>query len=386
MKAFSFDIEYLIEKMSDMSGLPIRIYKKGKLINVYANVSLIYDPVILYFDELNNLSGNVNYYISENFDYYGIINSKDLKIIIGPSRLSPLNNQELSDLAFSLNVPNKDMNAFITSMNAIIPMPLDSIIQMMCTINHILNNEKLNLSDFQIKEGKNENINYENLSSPSDIYKNYNIEKQIIEMVKSGNVELLNNWVKNAPSIRSGVLSSNLLRHNKNTFIVTTTLISRAAIDVGMAIEDAFKLSDSFIQKCENAKDANEFNALQYDMVLTFTKEINILKNKTNNHLSNEVYHYIVHHISEAIKTEDIANSLYISRSHLSTIFKKSQGISLNEYIRQIKIDKAKELLKDDSKSIILISDYLGFSSSSHFNRIFKKITGNTPKEYRKSI
>lgn len=385
MKAFSFDINYLCEKMTDMSGLPTRIYKKGELINIYSIVPLNYDPVNLYIDELNNLHEHVNYYISENSDYYGVLNTNEIKIIIGPSRITKLSNQELSNLAFSLNVPNKEFDDFALSMNSIMPLPLDSMIQMMCTINHVLNNEKLNLSDFQIKETKYEQFNFDE-SSPSDIYKNYNVEKQILDIVRTGNVDLLNSWVKNAPTVRPGVLSSNLLRHNKNTFIVTTTLISRTAIEAGMNIEDAFKLSDSFIQRCENAKDINEFNTLQYDMVLTFTKEINNLKNKTNDHLSNEVYYYIIHHLSDAIKTEDIANSLYISRSHLSTIFKKTQGISLNDYIQQIKIDKAKELLKDNSKSIVLISDYLGFSSSSHFNRVFKKITGITPKEYRKSI
>ena len=246
MKAFSFDINYLCEKMTDMSGLPTRIYKKGELIHIYSIVPLNYDPVNLYIDELNNLHEHVNYYISENSDYYGVLNTNEIKIIIGPSRITKLSNQELSNLAFSLNVPNKEFDDFALSMNSIMPLPLDSMIQMMCTINHVLNNEKLNLSDFQIKETKYEQFNFDE-SSPSDIYKNYNVEKQILDIVRTGNVDLLNSWVKNAPTVRPGVLSSNLLRHNKNTFIVTITLISRTAIEAGMNIEDAFKLSDSFI-------------------------------------------------------------------------------------------------------------------------------------------
>ena len=386
MKPLSFDIEYLCNKMSDMSGLPIRIYRDNDLSAVYSVAPLIADPIILNQDVLNSYKEHISYHITENFDYYGIINSENIKIIIGPSRSTPLNNQELRDLAFALNVQSKDIDAFRLSMQSIVSMPLDSIIQMMCTINHILNKEKLNLSDFQIKEDRiQENISYDQSGSSSDAYKNYNIEKQIIEIVKSGNLAALSSFVQNAPTVRPGVLSSNVLRQNKNTFIVTTTLIARAAIEAGMQVEDSFKLSDSFIQRCENTNDLDSFNRLQYEMVYTFTRHVSELKKMTDNgKLSNDIYYYIIHHISDPIKTEDIAKHLYMSRSYLSTLFKKQYGMTLNDYIHLVKIEKAKELLAGNSKSITLISDYLGYSSSSHFDRVFKKVTGTTPKEYKR--
>ena len=120
-------------------------------------------------------------------------------------------------------------------------------------------------------------------------------------------------------------------------------------------------------------------------MVYTFTKEVSKLTEMTDDRLSNEIYHYVLHHISDPIRTREIADHLYMSRSYLSTLFKKQYGKNLNDYIHEIKISKAKELLQDHSKSIILISDYLGYSSSSHFNRVFKQITGISPKEYRKA-
>ena len=385
MKTLSYDIDYLCSKMSDMSGLPIRIYRNNVLCSVYSVVPLIADPAVLHQDVLNRYEKHVNYHITEDFDYYGIINSENLKIIIGPSRSTPLNNQELRKLAFDLSVPAKDMDAFRLSIQSIVPLPLDSLIQMMCTINHILNQEELNLSDFQVKETKvQEKIDYDQSVSASDVYKNYNIEKQVLDIVRNGDLSVLTSWVQNAPTVRPGVLSSNVLRQNKNTFIVTTTLISRAAIEAGMQLEDSFKLSDYFIQKCENTADLDSFNALQYEMVYTFTKEVSKLKQMTDSRLTNEIYHYVIHHLSDAIRTQDIADHLYMSRSYLSTLFKKQYGMNLNDYIHQIKIDKAKELLTDHAKSILLISDYLGYSSSSHFNRMFKVITGMTPKEYRK--
>ncbi|MCR4911940.1 MAG: helix-turn-helix transcriptional regulator [Bacilli bacterium] len=72
-----------------------------------------------------------------------------------------------------------------------------------------------------------------------------------------------------------------------------------------------------------------------------------------------------------------------MGRSRLSTNFKNETGINLSDYITQVKIDKAKRLLRHSNKSFTAIATYLGFSSPSHFSKVFKKCTDTTPFEYR---
>ena len=72
-----------------------------------------------------------------------------------------------------------------------------------------------------------------------------------------------------------------------------------------------------------------------------------------------------------------------MSRSHLSTRFKNEAGMNLTEYIHYIKISEAKHLLAHTNKNLSIISNYLGYSSQSHFTRMFKKIVGVSPIEYR---
>ena len=385
MKAFTPDIEYLCQKMSDMSGLPIRIFEDTELKKTYSVIPMVVDPFTRFRGELMSRTEHVSYFISPTSDYYGIINSDGMKIVIGPSRQDSRSEQEMKDLAFDLNVPAKDYEAFSMAMKAIVPMPLDSVIQMMCTLNHVLNGEKLNVSDFQIRETEvTDKFDYEMPVSESDAYKSYNIENQIFDIVRTGDTAMLEQWVKEAPTVRSGTLSSNLIRQNKNTLIVNATLISRTAISCGMDVSDAFKLSDSFIQRCENARNIEDINALQYELVYTYTREIGKLKQLANDdRLINKIYYYIIHHISEPITTEIIAEEVYMSRSRLSTLFKKRYHKNLIDYIHEVKIDKAKELLKDRTKSITQISNYLGYSSSSHFTRVFRSIEHVSPREYR---
>ena len=385
MKAVSYNIEYLCQKMSDMSGLPIRIYRNNVIDKTFSVIPFIKDPIELHLDQLLQLQDHISYYISEYSNYYGVVNSDDLKIILGPSSLTDYSNQDLHKMAFDLNINNTDYDDFSKAMKVIVHMPLDSIIQMMCTINHILNNEELNLSDLQVnKEYSYHRNQNEYVLEESDIQKSFNIEKEIIRIVKSGDTDTLDKWAKQAPTVKSGTLSDNLLRQTKNTFIVTTTLISRSAIEEGMNVKDSFKLSDYYIQKCENTNNLQDLLALQYEMIRRYTQEIGYIKQLTyNNKLTNDVYSYIINHLSDSIKVEDIAKALYTSRSHLSTIFKKETNENISDYIHKVKIEKAKELLQDNSKNILLISDYLGYSSSSHFNRIFKKYTKISPKQYR---
>ena len=385
MDTFNIDIDYLCKKMSDMSGLPIRVFNDDKLENTFSVIPLIIDPYVLYKDDIFSKKENVSFYITPKSDYYGIINSHKLKIVIGPSMLQSYTDQQLKDLAFELNVSAKDYQAFANAIKVIVPMPLDSLIQMMCTLNHVINGEKLNTSDFQVKETQiNEKIDYQLPIADNDVYKTYNIENQIRNIVKSGDTNLLQQWVKEVPTIKPGILSSNYIRHLKNTLIVNATLISRTAISAGMDVSDAFKLSDSFILRCENANDINEINSLQYELVYNYTKEVGKIKNLTNNdQLLNEIYYYITHHLSENITTSQIADALFMSRSYLSSLFKQKYSVNLIDYIHKVKIDKAKDLLKDKTKSITQIADYLGYCSSSHFSRVFKQVEHISPKDYR---
>ena len=74
-----------------------------------------------------------------------------------------------------------------------------------------------------------------------------------------------------------------------------------------------------------------------------------------------------------------------VSEGHISRLFKEELGISPSDYIRNVKLDKAKNLLRFSDYSIIEISNYLSFSSQSHFSKLFFEDTGMTPKKYRET-
>ncbi len=91
---------------------------------------------------------------------------------------------------------------------------------------------------------------------------------------------------------------------------------------------------------------------------------------------------YVSCNYNRDITLADVASYVGMSRASFCTFFKKQAGIGFVDYINQIRIEKAIELLKDKKHSITEISYSVGFSSASYFNRVFKKITGEAPSLY----
>lgn len=393
------DLKYICKVIGNLSGVPIRVYQGEVLFFYHSIVELPKDPMEVYREDIWRVTTNVGYFVTTHFHYYGIINSGDTKIVIGPTSQTPDNDQELRELAFRADVPAADVAEFVDGMKSIVRMPLESMMQMLCTINYILNDEKLELEDITIYESEQNDLKellerqrsdrafaYMRSSDELQIHEHntYTQEQQMLRMVRKGDTRALREWIASAPAIRGGTLASDQLRQVKNMFVVIATLVSRAAIQGGLSTEDAFSLSDAYIQKCELLNSLDRITNLQYHMVLEFTERVERIRfGGKPTQLTLAVTNYIQHHLSEPIRVEDIAMELFMSRPYLSAKFKEETGETLTDFILKEKTEEAKRLLRYSDKSFTAIGSYLGFSSLGHFSQVFKKYTGRTPTEYR---
>jgi AraC family transcriptional regulator len=92
---------------------------------------------------------------------------------------------------------------------------------------------------------------------------------------------------------------------------------------------------------------------------------------------------YIQANLNKALHLPIIATHLNLSYYHFCSLFKKSIGISPWQYVIRQRIDRAKELLKEQKLSIAEIALACGFSHYSHLNKHFQKVTGTTPRSYK---
>lgn len=97
-----------------------------------------------------------------------------------------------------------------------------------------------------------------------------------------------------------------------------------------------------------------------------------------------EVIRYIENNYEKDITLQQTANHVLMSPNYLSSLFKKEMGIGFVEYLLQYRIEKAKEMLLSTSLKSYEISLRVGFNDNAYFSRMFKKLTGESPREFRK--
>lgn len=106
----------------------------------------------------------------------------------------------------------------------------------------------------------------------------------------------------------------------------------------------------------------------------------------TQRHIVEFVIEYIENNYSMKIKIDEIASKMFFSKNYLSKIFKQETGSSIHEFLTEIRIKEVCRLLESTNNTVSDIAISCGFSDMKSFYSIFKKYTGQTPKQYRSSI
>ena len=107
-------------------------------------------------------------------------------------------------------------------------------------------------------------------------------------------------------------------------------------------------------------------------------------REKFDERISDMVIGYMKEHISEKLSVDEVCAIMHYNKSYVFRQFKKTTGSSLMAYFGKMKIQRAKELLRETDLSISAISDSLSFDDPNYFSKTFKKLTGYTPTTYRK--
>lgn len=120
------------------------------------------------------------------------------------------------------------------------------------------------------------------------------------------------------------------------------------------------------------------------DYVIDKVGEKNDDESTINSLIVRKAINYIKEYYSDKISLEEIANGMNITPEYLSRLFTKELGKSFSDYLKEFKIEKAKELLANKKMKIYEIAEKVGYSDSKYFCKVFKEYTGMSPKEYMK--
>lgn len=184
--------------------------------------------------------------------------------------------------------------------------------------------------------------------------------------------------------VNIGRLGESELEHWRNLSIVSVTLCARAAIEGGVIPAVSYRLSGFYINKITACKDITQILVYRNHAIEELAKRVRLQKEKSHTSSYTErCKDYVYRHYREKIYLDNIADTMGISSSYLSRLFKKETGISLQDFINDVRVEKAANLLIHSGETLPGIAEYVGFPSQSYFGKIFKQKMQITPRQYR---
>lgn len=217
---------------------------------------------------------------------------------------------------------------------------------------------------------------YQHHSYDEDIYQ--------YELVKRGDLRALEVGKRMFEGPTTGSLSDDPVTNYRYLFVASITLACRFCIEGGMPTEDAFNLSDLYIRQVDKCATVEEIFSLHDTMFKDYTTRMQaILRRDVYSRPVHRCLDYIDKHLQQPLTVKLLAQELGLSETYVSIIFKRETGVAVSEYIRRRRVDTAKTLLQYTEYSCLEIAEYLCFSSDSHFSRVFREYTGQTPTQFR---
>lgn len=378
------------------SGIPVYIYRNNTLLQAFPEQSACTYPPKHYIEEFAEMTDDIAHLSTPYGAYFVAVKPKDqteLCVVLGPANYIPFTDADFHTMYADYVVVQEDCKDFKHFFQLIPPIALSGLLAKAAVFNYFLNHEMR--THFDLLDSERTIVPYEHTEKQTeDFYQqkedfqhnnSFEIESMILHFVESGDVDGLKNMTLQSSVIHSGTIAPNQLRQTKNIHIIMTALATRCAISSGVDADEAFQMSDLYIQTAENLNDPSAVQNLNLQMLLAFAQKVkDKLIPKTSDEALQRAIQYVLQNINCPITAAEVADHVGFSRSYFSTYFKEQLGFTLSAFILRCKLEEGKHLLQFTDKPLSVISNYLCFSSQSHFQTAFKKQYNVTPLQFRK--
>jgi len=176
---------------------------------------------------------------------------------------------------------------------------------------------------------------------------------------------------------------SDPLREIKNLSITLNSISLRAAISGGLNPGVAHNMSHAFAVRIEQQTSAEAMGKLTSEIAVSYAEAVRKYALKGYSDLIVNAINYIRRNRSSPVSLTEIADHLHISREHLCRQFKHETGATLTDFIHKTKIEESCPLLASHKYAIGDIALTFGYSSPSHYTKMFEKLMGMSPKRWQ---
>lgn len=209
-------------------------------------------------------------------------------------------------------------------------------------------------------------------------------EKELIAFVQSGNKQQATKILNNLLGVIFYLAEENLDTIRVKLFELVAFL-SRAAVDAGAPLRDVNRITKDSFEICEDSTDFEHLCFLTTQAMERFIDTVyqNRTQRQTSQPLSRAI-EYVRRHYASDLSLGAVADAVFVSKYYLSHLFQKEMKTTFSGYTCRIRIEMAKRFIKEDNTAQIQeIAGKVGFNDANYFTKVFKKLSGVTPKEYQ---
>jgi len=162
-------------------------------------------------------------------------------------------------------------------------------------------------------------------------------------------------------------------------------LIGRTAIEAGADPDETIKINHHYLVRMDQSKDFDTLCSWLAQECNTMMDSIFDFAGVRHTNVIHRSIQYLNTHYREKITLEDVARWVYLSPTYFSRVFKTEMGESFTAYLNRIRVEHSKELLRHRNIRLTDIALLVGFEDQSYFSKVFKKLVGVPPLQYRNS-
>ncbi|WP_373249836.1 helix-turn-helix domain-containing protein [Mediterraneibacter gnavus] len=318
-------------------------------------------------------------------------------LIIGPYTLKPFTDEEILDKAHHFAIPVDQFWRF-KNCYARVPLVSDSSI-FFTIINSFAERLWGSMDNYVLKDlvSLGEPSNSIMLSSDdyfSDELSNamvlleekYAAENELMQIISHGQLHKIEMYFNQIDFRSEEQRLADPVRNAKNYAIILNTLLRKATEEGGVHPIHIDKISSAFAKKIEMQTSEKGVSILFKEMARKYALTVKNHSLKGYSKLVRRVMIQVDTDLASDLSLSAQASLLGVNPNYLSTVFKKETGHTLTEYVTGKRIEHAVFLLNSTNMQIQTIAQYCGIPDICYFTKIFKKVVGKTPTEYKNSI
>ena len=316
----------------------------------------------------------------------------DRLLVIGPYLEKPLEQEELYERAEKLHFPTHRLAALETYYGRYPHFPENSPLYAMveCFAEHIWQGaEKYTFQDGQ-PEGFDESIRKSDAVPTEDpemamrlMEERYAFEQQLMDAVSKGLTHKAEQLFSGFSAASFERRLSDPLRNLKNYAIITNTLLRKAAQDGGVHPIYIDSLSSDFARRIEQTPEPSAAQGLMQEMFRAYCR---LVRKHSMRGYSQPVQKTIIRIDSDLtadLSLRSLAEAQDVNASYLSALFRRETGETVTDYVNRKRIELATHLLTTTTLQVQTVAQHCGFADVRYFTKVFKKQTGETPRELR---